>query len=143
MPLRCGVQVSSRQNWHFYLSGTDTLLIYPALSPLRMKQHRAGGFHIDDFFAEYSPFVYNRAAPVTREFYRMCDYFQWGKDEEERDGARQGFKDAMTLQFNSIYGVDVDDINSWTMLCQDLRIFPTPTDLETCRDVSIFTEFGH
>lgn len=70
------------------------------------------------------------------EFYRMCDQFGWETDDEEKEKARESLKDAMTLQFNSIYGVDVDDISSWQSLCEALGIVPIPKKLETCRNVS-------
>lgn len=70
-----------------------------------------------------------------KEFYRMCDSFGWQPDDEEKARARQGFKDAMVQQFNSIYGSDASDISSWYKLCQVLRISPIPEGLEACRKV--------
>jgi hypothetical protein len=60
----------------------------------------------------------------------------WGRDDDEREEAREHFKDAITQQFNGTYGTDVDDISSWWNLCKVLDISPIPDALEACRDVS-------
>ncbi len=70
------------------------------------------------------------------EFYRMCDDFHWWGEDPRKLAARQLFKDALTKQFNAIYGTNVDDINSWQKLCQILDITPIPDDLDDCRNVS-------
>jgi len=70
------------------------------------------------------------------EFYRMCNFFGWKKDDEEKKTAREQLSNAMAKQFNSIYGTDVEDINSWKNLCRVLGIFPIPKGLWECRDVS-------
>jgi hypothetical protein len=87
-----------------------------------------------DFFAQYPEFDYNPSAPVTSEFYRMCRFFKWSK--EQREPEREFFRDAMTQQFNTIYGTDVDSLSAWKNLCQVLRIDPIPDELNACRNVS-------
>jgi hypothetical protein len=69
------------------------------------------------------------------EFERMCDFFGWKHSKCERENARGELKDAMTLQFNSIYGTDEDDLGSWQNLCRVLGIHPVPEGLHECRDV--------
>lgn len=73
-------------------------------------------------------------------FFHMCDVYEWGRDDEEKKEARTLLKDAMVLDFNNIYGTDVNDISSWHNLCQILRITPIPDGLEASREVgqSIF-----
>jgi hypothetical protein len=71
------------------------------------------------------------------EFYRMCDDFDWKKEDKERVEARSLLKDAMAQQFNNIYGTDVDDVISWQNLCSVLGIVPIPDALVPCRNVSI------
>jgi hypothetical protein len=70
------------------------------------------------------------------EFYRMCDLFGWQRDDEEKEKARELLKDALTQQFNDMYGTDVDDIRSWQNLCRILEIVPIPDALHACREVS-------
>lgn len=70
------------------------------------------------------------------EFYRMCDFFNWDKDDEEKKEARNLLKDALTQQFNSIYGTEVNSIESWQNLCRVLGITPIPEGLHACREVS-------
>jgi len=64
----------------------------------------------------------------------MCDFFDWDRDDEDKQDARKRLKDAMTLQFNHMYGTDVDDLTPWKNLCEILQIVPIPDELEACRD---------
>jgi hypothetical protein len=57
----------------------------------------------------------------------------WGKDD--RDEAREGFKDALVQEFNKMYGTDVNDLGSWQGLCRVLGIAPVPDKLNECREV--------
>ncbi|KDQ53377.1 hypothetical protein JAAARDRAFT_197531 [Jaapia argillacea MUCL 33604] len=64
--------------------------------------------------------------------------FGWSYDDDEdseKSRARRLLKDALTLQFNEIYGTDAGDIDSWRNLCQILEIAPIPEDLDACRGV--------
>jgi hypothetical protein len=69
------------------------------------------------------------------EFYRLCNFFGWKKEDADRQEARDLHMDAMTLQFNYIYGTDVKDIACWWRLCEDLEITPHPEGLSACRKV--------
>ena len=42
----------------------------------------------------------------------------------------------MVLQFNGIYGTDVNSVASWQGLCRVLGILPVPPTLEECQRVS-------
>jgi hypothetical protein len=50
--------------------------------------------------------------------------------------ARENLKDAMTQQFNNIYGTDENNLAAWQNLCQVLNIDPIPDELNLCRNVS-------
>jgi len=65
-----------------------------------------------DFFAEYTNFEYNPAGSATAEFRRLCDSYGWDRSDhwQEKQVAKEGFKDALTMQFNDNYGTDVNDI---------------------------------
>jgi hypothetical protein len=63
---------------------------------------------ISAFFTNYPDFLYEPKRGVAEEFYRMCDFFAW--NYEEREEARRESKDAMVIQFNSLYGTDVANI---------------------------------
>lgn len=65
----------------------------------------------------------------------MCDYFDWDRDDEEKLEARELLKDALTQQFNGIYGTEVEDLESWKGLCRAIGISPIPDELEACREV--------
>jgi hypothetical protein len=71
----------------------------------------------------------------VQEFYRMCDFFEWEKDDEEKKSAHEEFKTAMVLTFNALYGTDVNNIESWHKLCVALDINPLPKGLEQCQRV--------
>ncbi|KAF8260806.1 hypothetical protein EI94DRAFT_1747555 [Lactarius quietus] len=49
---------------------------------------------------------------------------------------RREFQNAMTGEFNDLYGSDEHDINNWYKLCNVLRINPVPDTLQRCRAVS-------
>ncbi|KAI9773210.1 MAG: hypothetical protein M1839_002218 [Geoglossum umbratile] len=89
---------------------------------------------IDEFFSAYPDFDYDHSASFTQEFYRMCDFFEWDREDDGRKDAREEFRTAMVQEFNSLYGKDVDDISAWQELCQVVHIFPVPDDIETCRE---------
>ncbi|EOA85862.1 uncharacterized protein SETTUDRAFT_111081 [Exserohilum turcica Et28A] len=82
----------------------------------------------------YPNFPYDPKRDVAEEFYRMCDFFAWDKDDVEREEARRGFKDAMVIQFNSLYGTDVANIENWHKLCIALYIEPLPETIHDCKE---------
>ncbi|KAH6667241.1 hypothetical protein B0J14DRAFT_603024 [Halenospora varia] len=90
--------------------------------------------HIDSFFAEHPNFDYDPSAPIWTEFNRMCDDFEWDSGNYEMRAARREFKSAMVQQFNHLYGIDEEDLNSWHNLCKVLKIEPVPEDLTECRE---------
>ncbi|KAK7418831.1 hypothetical protein QQX98_003693 [Neonectria punicea] len=91
-------------------------------------------FHepIDDFFAQYPRFRYRRNAHFWDEFYRMCGQFKGTWDGADRDSAKAGFRVAMVEQFNSAFGTDENDLESWQRLCRILGV-GVPTTLKECR----------
>lgn len=70
------------------------------------------------------------------EFYRMCNIYGWGKQDAAKIKAQSDFKDALTLQFNAIYGEDEDSLEAWQKLCLVLNLGNIPTTLDECRNVS-------
>ncbi|KDQ53386.1 hypothetical protein JAAARDRAFT_183348 [Jaapia argillacea MUCL 33604] len=99
----------------------------------RNVQQDIGPTHLDDFFASYPAFTFDSSKPVMGEFRRMCREYRWGGYNPEKDEAYDLFKDALTQQFNAIYGTDVDEIDAWRNLCRVLRISPIPEGLKACR----------
>jgi len=98
----------------------------------RKPNKRSTANPIDEFFAQYQ-FPYDSSQPSRNEFYRMCDSFGWERGDQ-RETAYRGLKDAMVLQFNSLYGTNENDIGAWNNLCQVLQIAPIPEGLELCRE---------
>lgn len=88
------------------------------------------------FFSMYPKFVYNDKRGVAEEFYRMCDYFAWKKDDAAREEARHAFKEAMVIRFNGLYGTDVTNLESWHKLCVAVHIEPLPMTIVKCKEVS-------
>lgn len=66
----------------------------------------------------------------------MCDFFDWDRHDPDRKVAHDDFKTALVHQFNSLYGTEVDDIESWRGLSRALDITPLPRDLGIAKDVS-------
>lgn len=91
--------------------------------------------YIAEFFAGYPQFHYNPSSSVWVEFHRML---RWDT-EKKREGARKDLRDALTEQFNSIYGTDVENIKNWQLLCRVLGISPVSEDLDECRHVVLNT----
>ena len=71
----------------------------------------------------------------------MCDFFDWDRDDPERVEAHDGFKTALVQQFNSLYGTEVDDIESWRGLSLALDISPLPENLKEAKEVSLRLDF--
>jgi len=98
--------------------------------------------HIDDFFAQYPSFNYDRANSSPREFYRMCDQFQWKKRPDNacppvRKEAWEKFRVAMVVEFNSRFGTDAEDVFSWKGICEFLQMNPMPSGVESMRKVGL------
>ena len=96
---------------------------------------------MDAFFAHYPSFRYDRQAPLVREFYRMCGHFAWDRDSADKKEASLAFKTAMVHEFNTLYGTDVNDIESWRKLCLAVDITP-PEGLQACRKVKLLSLKG-
>ncbi|KAI0040135.1 hypothetical protein FA95DRAFT_1503284 [Auriscalpium vulgare] len=84
------------------------------------------------FFSLYSDFHHNSAASPSSEFYRLVNEMGWDWNSGERLEAHQEYKDALTMEFNIIYGTDERDIQSWHRLCSVLGI-PPPDGLKASR----------
>lgn len=74
-----------------------------------------------------------------REFYRMCEYFEWQSSAPAMLQARNEIKDALTQQFNTIYGTNENDLSAWQNLCRVLELSDIPDDLFRCRQVSVLS----
>ena len=100
------------------------------------------GSPLKRFFAKYSSsgFKYIPEEPVIEGFNRLCGVLDLDPDDKESPqvkAVRRGLKDAMVLQFNSIYGTDVEGVTSWQSLCRVLGISPVPTTLDECKKVGL------
>ncbi|EUC59455.1 hypothetical protein RSOL_313920, partial [Rhizoctonia solani AG-3 Rhs1AP] len=51
------------------------------------------------------------------------------------DPPREEFRDALTLQFNALYGTEEDNLSSWQNLCSVLNLADVPGELEACRNL--------
>ncbi|KAI9776599.1 MAG: hypothetical protein M1839_009503 [Geoglossum umbratile] len=99
---------------------------------------------IDEFFSTYPTFDYDHSASFTQEFYRMCDFFGWDRDDLDRRDAREEFRTAMVQEFNSLYGkdrvkethVNLVDLVERARSGKRVKVFP---DLEELREYTIST----
>ncbi|GAB1518017.1 hypothetical protein RhiTH_001074 [Rhizoctonia solani] len=89
--------------------------------------------NIHQFFSQYSSrsFSYNPSQPVMSEFHRMVGskWFPTGSQAQ----VKREMEDALTKDFNVMYGTDVDDLKAWKGLCRVLEFENIPDDLEECR----------
>ena len=90
------------------------------------------------FFEQYPEFDYNDFEPATDEFRRLSQESQWTRDgpDSEEKVAYRSFTDALARQFNSNYGEDAGNLESWQVLCENLGIWPVPDDFVEARKVS-------
>jgi hypothetical protein len=95
------------------------------------------------FFERYPTFTYNHAAPsAASEFRRLCEHKGWEKGNADQKAAWRDFQDALAKQFNSLYGVRVDNLKLWQRVCSTLRIEPLPGNLAAAQEVSDYTYAG-
>jgi len=97
--------------------------------------------YVDNFFALYPTFPYDRTASSPQEFRRMCRQFGWKKQSDdtypvEQEMAWKSFRIAMVRTFNEAFGEDANAKRSWMHLCTILDIEPAPTKIAKMRSVS-------
>ncbi|KAF9218748.1 hypothetical protein BS17DRAFT_665062, partial [Gyrodon lividus] len=92
---------------------------------------------LEAFFVQYAGpgFSYRAERSAHENFARLCKVSGWAENSDERRDAREGFKDALVQQFNSIYGTDGNDLTVWQNLCSVIGIEPVPNDIDECRKV--------
>jgi hypothetical protein len=151
--LRYKVQISSHRRHKIWSSpsfgearrllSTDRVIFHTLTcdvkqraSPFQLEKAEENSNAIGTFFSQYPEFDYNYENGVAEEFYRMCDFFNWERDNGEREEARRAFKDAMVVQFNALYGTDITKIENWHRLCVAVCIEPLPTTIVECKEVS-------
>ncbi|CAE6387535.1 unnamed protein product [Rhizoctonia solani] len=89
--------------------------------------------HIEAFFAKYPGFEYDPTKPCMDEFKRLNQWARWKKKSNEFEEARKGMNEALTEQFNAIYGKDPGDIVAWRNLCSVLDLAEIPTEISACK----------
>ncbi|KAJ8692426.1 hypothetical protein PTI98_009738 [Pleurotus ostreatus] len=98
------------------------------------KKRRSKTTQFTVFFDDYPGFDYDPGNSAILEFYRLCDFCGWDREDPDRKEAHQAFKDALVQEFNDIYGTDENDIDSWHKICTVLDIDPLPDTLQEARD---------
>ncbi|KAF8798626.1 hypothetical protein BYT27DRAFT_7183660 [Phlegmacium glaucopus] len=105
---------------------------------MAMPTFSPGQGPLEKFFSQYSTFAYNPNASATSEFNRMRNWLRRDGDPFAEE-AYEAFRDAITKQFNSIYGTDVNNLESWQLLCDKLQVSPIPDNLKECREIVMST----
>jgi hypothetical protein len=90
---------------------------------------------IDEFFSQYSGFLYHRDAPIRYEFQRLCRFCGWDYDNPERERAWSNLRIATVMTFNSTIGDDINDHHAWGNLCRLVGIADIPNDIDGRRQV--------
>ncbi|KAG1731814.1 uncharacterized protein EDB91DRAFT_707621 [Suillus paluster] len=85
------------------------------------------------FFAQFQSFSFNANQSSNKNFDRLIKVLNFGPNDPQRRAAREGFKDALVLEFNERFGTDGNDIAAWQNLCCVLRIVPVPDTIQECR----------
>ncbi|KAG9626993.1 hypothetical protein KCV03_g10229, partial [Aureobasidium melanogenum] len=99
---------------------------------------------LDEFFAQYPSFSYNRNVSSTQEFRRMRKQFNWvkndrGKYPPESKAAWYSFRVAMVQTFNGTFGTDTEDRRAWMRIGARLNIVPLPRKLHDLRQQVMLT----
>ncbi|KAG8754330.1 hypothetical protein FRC11_006712, partial [Ceratobasidium sp. 423] len=90
--------------------------------------------HVQAFFDSYYPtFKYKKSKPAVTQFKELKKEYRgyWTKDDAKE--AHEAFKNALTKDFNDIYGTDENDLASWQKLCTVLNLRDIPDDVESCK----------
>lgn len=99
---------------------------------------------LDNFFRSYPSFNYNASKPPATSFKSLEDYLtklrKWRKKSPERQRLWEQYQDALTEEFNLLFGVK-NDLDAWHALCRAVRINPLPTTCKECRSVRILKLF--
>ncbi|KAG6001226.1 hypothetical protein E4U21_004605 [Claviceps maximensis] len=88
---------------------------------------------IDEFFEKYHQFDYDPHAEVWSEFHRMCDFFNWTRDDKKKRKAGDRFREAIVAQFGVLYGEDENKLDVLQRLCEKLDICPIPQSIKSCK----------
>lgn len=93
---------------------------------------------LDNFFRSYPSFHYNASTPPATSFKSLEDYlaklYKWPEESPERKRLWKRYQDALTAEFNLLFGVK-DDLDAWHALCRAVRVNPLPTTCKECRSV--------
>ena len=93
---------------------------------------------IEDFFASFSPFVFNPLAPSGNEFQRLRREKGWKRGDAEGGIAWGAFRLALVKEFNAGFGTDASDLLAWQTLCTIIGVEKAyqMTSCEACERVS-------
>jgi hypothetical protein len=70
-----------------------------------------------------------------RELSRMFESFEWNAGQDPRaHTARRELREALVVEFNSMYGTDARDLAAWQKLCRVLRV-DVPETRKECQKV--------
>ncbi|KAH6915645.1 hypothetical protein BKA70DRAFT_1092259 [Coprinopsis sp. MPI-PUGE-AT-0042] len=89
---------------------------------------------IKDFFDRFGDhFEYNEEEAANSNFYALCEWEDWKRDDPYREEVYAEFKRALVAEFNRKYGVDENDLFVWRLLCERVGILNIPWTVRECR----------
>ncbi|KAI0040134.1 hypothetical protein FA95DRAFT_1503283 [Auriscalpium vulgare] len=90
-------------------------------------------YPITVFFTHIPGFHHDSEKSPSVEFDRLKHEKRWPNGSRALKEAHRAYADALTMQFNRMYGTDVNDIRAWQRLCRVVGIEP-PASLEAARE---------
>ncbi|KAF8247864.1 hypothetical protein K440DRAFT_509363, partial [Wilcoxina mikolae CBS 423.85] len=84
---------------------------------------------INEFFAKYPYFPYERTAPFWGEYYRLCRF----SPRKKHEAAWAAFRIAVVEDFGPMFGREKNDPVAWGKLCKTVGISPIPESLDDRR----------
>jgi len=112
------------------------------LQEKKEKKYTRPADALDEFFAQYPEYPYDRNAPFRQEFFDLLDWYDWPRKSWERDEAWKAFRIASVKAFGTEFGRDENDPEAWRRLCETAGINPIPRSMEDRRETIMSTHIN-
>lgn len=102
----------------------------------RPLTHRSNPTPIDNFFAEYTSFRYDRNLSPSVSYTKLVNFYGWDSNDPEARTARREYQDALEDEVRLWFGSE-NDLASWHALCRAVGIEPLPQSCNAATEVCI------
>lgn len=93
------------------------------------------------FFSQFADFEYTQHSHPSDAFNDLVDVDDiWRPIYETKYLLVEAYRDALTQEFNELFGTEVDDLTLWQNLCRRIGL-DVPTTMKKCRQVHYQYDF--